>query len=1307
MFLLSFSLSMCDFKIGTLNLNGARDDSKRAAFFKLMELKNIDVMLLQETHSSADNESDWRRGCNGEVILSHKSSCSGGVGIVFSRSFLPFSCEVEEIIKGCLLKVKAQFENITVVFVNVYAPTKGVDRLAVLDVLCDTIRNCSSDEYLFLGGDFNCTENPKLDRNHQEPHPASSRRFRQLTEAHELSDVWRMFYKSHRQYTWSHSKDNVLSLARLDRLYSFKHHMNLFKSCHINPVGFSDHCLVFCCVFIKNVRLQSAYWHFNTALLHDKAFRAAFECFWFTHRKCKSDFACVQQWWDFGKSQIKQLCQQFTRNVTRDITRSMRDLETQVVELQSLAGSTGDRGLLDSLKSKKSALANLLGIAAQGALVRSRFLDITQMDAPSHFFFGLERKNGQRKIVHSLRSSSGSAISDSSEIRKFAVRFYKDLYKSELTDNPDVCSSFFTGLPQVDAGANAKLEAPVSISELYTALTSLQSGRAPGIDGLPVDFYKSFWSVLGEDLLEVVTSSLERGRLPLSCRRAVITLLPKKGDLQELKNWRPVSLLCTDYKILSKVLASRLREVMASVIHTDQTYCVPGRLISDNVTLIRDVLEVSSSLAVDTGLISIDQEKAFDRVEHQYLWQTLAAFGFNPGFIAKIQVLYSDIASVLKINGGLSAPFSVQRGVRQGCSLSGMLYSLAIEPLLHKLRNDLTGVCFPDCDASFKLSAYADDVIVLVNTQRDIDVLVNTVNLFGCISSAKVNWGKSEAVMVGDRLVDQLRLPGGLVWKKGGLKYLGVFLGNEMFLQKNWDNVLEKVKGRLMKWKWLLPKMSYRGRVLVINNLVSSALWHRLACVDPPASLLSQIQRVLVDFFWDRLHWVPQSVLFLPKEEGGQGLVHLASRGAAFRLQFIQRLLTGPTDLVWRTLSCCILQRFGGLGLGLSLFLMDSKRLDASSLPAFYRSVFSVWTLLRKQRQERDDSLYWLLQEPVLFGGLLDCPSCGGPTLSRLLHTAGVSTLGQVVELAGPRLDDPVGLAARMGVRSTRVINQLLKHWKQKLTGHQCLLLTDFCDGALLPNCTDPYPTIGLFPDFKNCSGPLLEPVDPVGASLEDASGKTLYKLMVKTLNQNKLNGRSDTPWRTYLDLDPDVKPAWRSLYKPPLTKKHADLQWRILHGIVAVNSFISVINAAVEEKCPFCSQRETVFHCFSECSRLTALFVLLETIFSRYGEIFMKQVFICGFKYTRQQKNKCQILNFVLGQAKMAVYVSRRRKVEEELNVDVVPVFVRMVKSRLLVEFSFYRAAHDLETFQLIWGYGGVLCSVIDGQLSFGHVLM
>ncbi len=95
---------------------------------------------------------------------------------------------------------------------------------------------------------------------------------------------------------------------------------------------------------------------------------------------------------------------------------------------------------------------------------------------------------------------------------------------------------------------------------------------------------------------------------------------------------------------------------------------------------------------------------------------------------------------------------------------------------------------------------------------------------------------------------------------------------------KNWEGVVEKIQGRLEKWKWLLSKMSSRGRILVINNLIASSLWHKLACIDPPPQLLGKIQAILVDFFWDRLHWVQQSILFLPREGGGQGLIHLQSR---------------------------------------------------------------------------------------------------------------------------------------------------------------------------------------------------------------------------------------------------------------------------------------------------------------------------------------------------------------------------------------------------------------------------------------------
>ncbi|KAK3516272.1 hypothetical protein QTP70_008645 [Hemibagrus guttatus] len=316
---------------------------------------------------------------------------------------------------------------------------------------------------------------------------------------------------------------------------------------------------------------------------------------------------------------------------------------------------------------------------------------------------------------------------------------------------------------------------------------------------------------------------------------------------------------------------------MERLIHQDQMYCVPDRSIFDNVYLIRDILDVSRLLGLKTGLIFLDQEKTFDWIEHEYLWKVLEAFGFNPGFVAMIRVLYSEIESVLKVNGGLCAPFRVYRGIRQGCSLSGMLYSLAIEPLLNKLRSHLSGFNIPHANASVYLSAYADDLVVMINTQ-DVNVLTAILNDFQILSSAKVNWTKSEAILVGEWGGGQPSLPGGLAWKRGGFKYLGVYLGTNEFLNKNWEGSIEHVKGRLTRRKWLVPKMSYRGRTLVINNLTASSLWHKLACVDPPPNLLANIQGQLVDFFWDSLHWIPQSVLHLPKEEGGQGLVQLSSR---------------------------------------------------------------------------------------------------------------------------------------------------------------------------------------------------------------------------------------------------------------------------------------------------------------------------------------------------------------------------------------------------------------------------------------------
>lgn len=121
----------------------------------------------------------------------------------------------------------------------------------------------------------------------------------------------------------------------------------------------------------------------------------------------------------------------------------------------------------------------------------------------------------------------------------------------------------------------------------------------------------------------------------------------------------------------------------------------------------------------------------------------LERFGLGSGLIAKIMVLYEEIKSVLKINGRLCKPFKVTRGINLGCPLSGMLYALSIEPVLHNVRSSITGLVLSDVNMSFSLSAYADDITVFVRSHQDVNKLGIIVGNFCRFLAAQVNWAKS------------------------------------------------------------------------------------------------------------------------------------------------------------------------------------------------------------------------------------------------------------------------------------------------------------------------------------------------------------------------------------------------------------------------------------------------------------------------------------------------------------------------------------------------------------------------------------
>lgn len=389
-------LFMAEFKISSLDLNGARDVKKINSFYELVKLKNIDISFIQETHSCKENEIDWQREWDGTVIMSHKSSTSAGVAILFSRSFAPLSYEVDEVIAGRLIKVTAKYERKTLILINVYAPVFAKERMLFLEKLASTLEGCDSD-FLFLAGDFNCTIN-NLDRNHVEPHMASRNKLLRIVETFDLADVWREKHGDFRQYSWAHYKKNCISMARIDRIYCYKHHSQIFKSCVITPVSFSDHGLVCGVVFINSLKVRSAYWHFNVSLLNDNCFKKGFMFFWEQWKMNVNHFESIQQWWDVGKVNIQQFCKQYTLNASKNIVKLIEDVESDIIDLQILSESTQDQSLLQSIKNKKDVLTELLGIRGQGSLVRSRF-----------FFFILTRWMHQQVIFLVLRKKTDKA----------------------------------------------------------------------------------------------------------------------------------------------------------------------------------------------------------------------------------------------------------------------------------------------------------------------------------------------------------------------------------------------------------------------------------------------------------------------------------------------------------------------------------------------------------------------------------------------------------------------------------------------------------------------------------------------------------------------------------------------------------------------------------------------------------------------------------------------------------------------------------------------------------------------------------
>ena len=459
---------------------------------------------------------------------------------------------------------------------------------------------------------------------------------------------------------------------------------------------------------------------------------------------------------------------------------------------------------------------------------------------------------------------------------------------------------YLTDFPRLGAAEAASCEGVVTECEVRDALKQVGLNKSPELDGLPYEVYLRMSHIV-PILTDMFNHWFAQGAIPGSVTKGVITLLTKGGKhvWVGLDDYMLITLLNTELKILARVLANRLQLVISELIDPEQTFAVKGRLIQDNVHLIREVLE---GIVDDTeaALISLDQSKAFDSVDHRFLATVLETAGFKPEFRRWISMMYHKPQAVVQVNGRRSRAFAIERSVRQGCPLSPLLYVLVLEPLLRRLRDEgtspaLRGVPFAD-SLTARVSTFADDITVFVSRRLDIKAVKKAVGEYERIAGAKVNFDKSEGLRLGAwRGSNTLSGPFG--WSDGPVRILGVLFGPDLQLERNWSEVQAKVNAQV--GIWLSRRLSLKGRAEVCAVYVFPLILYRLAVLPLPKERRLALQQSLSRLLWGGARpMVHRQVCIQRTRNGGLGIPGLESHWLAERLAYLGQSLTG--DAVWR-----------------------------------------------------------------------------------------------------------------------------------------------------------------------------------------------------------------------------------------------------------------------------------------------------------------------------------------------------------------------------------------------------------------------
>ena len=872
------------YKIATININGISSANRILLLGEFLFQNDIEIALLQEVTTT--NLTSIRN----YTVFDNIGTDGRGTAILAKPGIN--LTDVKRLPSG--RGIAASFFGTKIV--NIYAPSgaeKKADRERFFaNEILPLLPSDRSE--LLLAGDFNCI----LHTAESTGNGCFSRSLGILVREMELYDAWD---NKHGDNGYTHY--SLKSASRIDRIYLSRTLLQSKSGIETRVVACTDHLAVVIRMGIDRQlpTMGRGYWKMNASLLQNHAFVAELKSCWSKWQQHKKYYPTITFWWcRYVKRMIRTTCICESKTRLQD-QRNLENFYYQTIYSILETKPPLPETMYIKLKELKAKIVRIHNRSQEKLLLNLGEHDRNTDEIPSLYHLLKQRKRQTFKVIHQVRDGMNTIQTTPFAILRVFTTEMKNKYDSIPHMGNSMQQLLRHACQQLPATATTAMEEPLSLEELHHAIKQGKKGKSPGLDGISHEFYQETWDIIKDDMLNIFSHMYMEGGIQASQTHGLIVCLPKHGNPVTTDDYRPLTLLNSDYKIFARILANRIRPWINDILHPCQHCGVGDNNILSALSEVRDTIAHAEYTNAPICLLSLDFKGAFDKISHTYLLETMKAYGFSETMSKRIFTLYNTATSSVQINGHISSPFPIRCSIRQGCPLSMLLFTLCLDPFLRLLDEVLNDTTKRRRKRRTAVIAYADDVTIILTDPNDIPKVQDAICLYTDASGAELNVLKSAALPLGAWNTGHMIFG---VPYRDNIKILGINMTRNLNRSARicWTNISNMI--RIQARDVYNRDLQINQRIRYVNGFLLAKVWYLAQILPPPLNNIRQINTAIAWFIWrGDIFRVPLSTLYKPKHQGGWGLINVHAKCRALLIFRMQTRVKKPGSITERLLN--------------------------------------------------------------------------------------------------------------------------------------------------------------------------------------------------------------------------------------------------------------------------------------------------------------------------------------------------------------------------------------------------------------------